>query len=141
TGTFVAQGNEKYALLGNFLADNAVTTTSIGGPFYPSKWTDVCIDDVSCIELNLPAFAGPDTTFIPGDSLFLGREPDVGIDEACIWYKMPGTTPIDTVAGFWIKPTEACTYVVRQEICGLVKWDTVRITLNTVGIKSLSGLE
>lgn len=125
SGTFVATGTEKYALLGNFLADNAVATVSIGGPFFPGNWTDVCIDDVSCIELDLPAFAGRDTTFKPGDSLFLGRKPDVGINEACIWYKLPGTTAIDTIAGFWIKPTQTCTYVVKQEICGLIKWDTV----------------
>jgi hypothetical protein len=47
---------------------------------------------------------------------------------------LPGTTPIDTIAGFWIKPNETSTYVVRQEICGLVKWDTVRIYMDAVGI-------
>jgi hypothetical protein len=140
TGTFVATGMEKYALLGNFLADNAVTTASIGGPYYPQKWTDVCIDEVSCIELNLPAFAGRDTAFAPGDSIFLGRVPDVGINEACIWYKLPGTVPFDTIAGFWLKPSETCTYVVRQEICGLVKWDTVILHLNMVGFKNFGSL-
>ncbi len=135
TGTFVANGSEKYALLGNFLANNAVTTSSISGPCPATQgWTDVYIDDVSCIELTLPAFAGRDTTFAPGDSIFLGRIQDVGINEAFIWYKLPGNVPIDTIAGLWAKPSETCTYVVRQEICGLVKWDTVTLYLNAVGL-------
>ena len=136
TGTFVASGNEKYALLGNFLADNAVTTSSIGGPNYPQDWTDVCIDDVSCIELNLPAFAGRDTSVAPGSTVFIGRQPDVGIDEACVWYKLPGTVPIDTVAGFWVNPTTTSTYVVVQTICGLMKSDTVVIHMNLLDINN-----
>src|SRR5690606_33317838 len=72
TGTFVATGLEKYMVIGNFKTD-AATNTVLINPTYSSTTTDICIDDVSCIELNLPAFAGRDTTFIPGDSLFLGR--------------------------------------------------------------------
>jgi hypothetical protein len=135
TGTFTAKGTEKYMVLGNFRSA-AATTTLIGNSNNTlSTVSDICIDDVSCIELNLSAFAGRDTNFILGDSLFLGREPDVGIDEACIWYKLPGTVPIDTIAGFWIKPTATSTYVVRQEICGLVKWDTVVVYMDGVGIQ------
>jgi len=137
TGTFVATGNEKYALMGNFLADNAVTTASIGGMYFPAYWTDLCIDDVSCIELNLPAFAGRDTSVAPVSPVFLGRQPDVGIDEACVWYKLPNTTPIDTVAGFWVQPTATSTYVVEQTICGLIKRDTVVIHMNLLGNNEL----
>ncbi len=143
SGTFVATGIEKYALLGNFLADNAVTTASIGGPFYPQNWTDVLIDDVSCIDIDLPAYAGPDKSIIPGDSIFVGREPDIGIDEACMWYKLPTivtpTTPaLDTVAGLWVKPITTTTYIVRQQLwCSGVKWDTVVVHMDYVGLKKL----
>jgi hypothetical protein len=98
------------------------------------------IDDVSLIELNLPAFAGRDTSIFVGDSVYLGRESDVGIDEACVWYKLTSSTTnvtIDTIAGFWIKPSITSTYVLRQEICGLVKWDTVTIYMDAVGIEKL----
>ena len=142
TGTFTANGTEKYAVLGNFLADNAVTSASIGGQYFPQNWTDVCIDDVSCIDVDLPAFAGHDTNCIVGTSVYIGRQSDVGIDEACMWYKLPititPTTPaIDTAAGIWVSPTQTSTYVVRQEICGHIKWDTVIVYQDFVGLNNL----
>lgn len=145
TGTFVANGTEKYALLGNFLADNAVTTASIGGPYYPQLWTDVLIDDVSCIDIDLPAYAGPNKPFIPGDSLYIGRESDTEIDESCIWYKMTSPTTsvtIDTIAGMWVKPIATTTYVVSQQLwCSGVKWDTVVVYVDAVGLKGVEYFE
>ncbi len=146
TGTFVANGTEKYALLGNFMADNAVTTASIGGQYYPQQWTDLLVDDVSCIDVDLPAFAGPDLSIAPGDSAFIGRQPDVGIDEACRWYKLPAsitpTTPaLDTVAGLYVKPVVTSTYVVRQQLwCSGVKWDTVVVYMNLTGVEKRNAL-
>ncbi len=53
--------------------------------------------------------------------------------------KLPNmTTPFDTVAGLWVKPNVTTTYVVRQEICGNVKWDTVVIYMNPVGLGGVS---
>ena len=140
TGTFVANGTEKYALLGIF-AKNGMVDTALVNPTYMSTtgvFTDACIDDVSCIELDLPAFAGRDTFFIPGDSIYLGRPSDVGIDEDCMWYKLPNTTTaVDTVAGFWLKPTTTCTYVVKQDICGVIKWDTIVLYQSAIGINEI----
>lgn len=134
-GQFTAIGTEKYALIGNFKT-NANTNTVLANPTYtPAINSDYLLDYVSLIEIDLDAYAGRDTTILSGDSVFIGRQPDVGIDEACIWFKHPGTTPIDTVAGFWVKPSATSTYVVRQEICGLVKWDTIVIRLDYVGLK------
>jgi hypothetical protein len=134
TGTFVAQGGEKYMLLGNFKT-NANTNTLIINPTYlPSLGTDVLIDDVSLIEYNLPAFAGRDTFVVPGSSVFLGRQPEPGLDELCTWFKVPSNIPIDTVAGFTVNPVTSVTYAVRQEICGNVKWDTVNILVGDVGL-------
>jgi hypothetical protein len=142
TGTFVANGTEKYAIVGNFLADTAVTTSPIYTQSYPQTWTDVNIDDVSCIELNLPAYAGPDKSCIPGDSVFIGRQPDFAIDPGCIWYRLPNLTPIDTISGLWVKPLVTTTYVVRQELdCSPLKWDTVVVFANPLGLKGLEGWE
>ncbi len=134
-GQFTANGTEKYALIGDFKSDASTNKVLASSIYSPSIFSDYIIDDVSLIELNLPAYAGRDTVIFAGDSVFLGREPDVGINDDCIWYKLPGTIPIDTVAGFWVKPTQDCSYIVRQEICGLVKWDTVKIYMDAVGIK------
>lgn len=139
TGTFVANGNEKYALIGNFISNASIDTVFFNPTNLPLKFTDVCVDDVSCIPIDLPPFAGNDTTSVGSNSVYIGRPRDIGIDEDCMWYKLPmvitPTTPaIDTAAGIWVCPPITSTYVVRQEICGYVKWDTVVVWKGTVGI-------
>ncbi len=134
TGTFVATGTEKYVLLGNFQSDAATNSLMINPTNSVLVFCDVLYDNVSCIDVDLPAYAGPDAWLIPGDSVFIGRQPDVGIDEACMWYQMPNTTTaIDTVAGLWVKPTVTTSYLVKQEICGNIKWDLVTIYKSGLG--------
>jgi hypothetical protein len=138
TGTFVANGTEKYALIGNFRPDGVLNTILINPTKLPLVFTDVCIDDVSCIPIDLPAFAGNDTSCVVGGSVYIGRARDVGIDEACTWFKLPNTTvAIDSAAGIFVSPTTTSTYVVRQEICGNVKWDTVVVYPSAVGLAEL----
>jgi len=136
-GTFVALGTEKYCVLGNFRS-NAATNTLLIQPALPFNSNDVYIDDVSLIEMDLPAYAGPDKNVIVGDSLYIGRESDVEIDESCIWYQMTSPTTsitVDTIAGIWVKPVTTTTYVVRQQLwCSGVKWDTVVVSMDAVGI-------
>ncbi len=140
TGTFTANGAEKYLVLGNFLADNAVATASIGGPYYPQLWTDVLIDDVSCIEADAPAYAGPDKYLLAVDSVYIGRERDFAVDPYCVWYQLPNTTSLDTTSGIWVKPTQTTTYVVQQNLeCGSLKWDTVVVRVGYTGLAELSG--
>jgi len=137
TGTFVATGNEKYLVLGNFKNDAATNTLAIV-PTATAGYCDVLLDDVSCIDIDLPANAGPDLAFVPGNSVYIGRPHDVGIDEACMWYKLPNmVTAIDTAAGLWVSPIVTTTYVVRQEICGNVKWDTVVVHESALGLAEL----
>jgi hypothetical protein len=136
-GSFIANGTEKYMLVGNFYSDantHSVVTNTVNLPAVASEYF---LDDISVIEENLIADAGPNRSLEHGDSTFIGYTPDVGIDEACIWYKMTGPTTsvtIDTIAGLWVKPITTTTYVVRQEICGNVKWDTVVIFENPLGV-------
>jgi hypothetical protein len=140
TGTFVANGTEKYVVLGNFKSNASTNTLALNPAELPYLYTDVFFDDVSVIAINLSAFAGRDTVIFEGDSVYLGRESDVGIDEACIWYKLTSPTTsvtVDTIAGFWIKPNVTSTYIVKQEICGFVKWDTVKIYMDAVGLEKL----
>ena len=139
TGTFVANGSEKYMLIGNFKSDVATTKIQVNPTNLPANFADYLIDDVSVMEIDLQAYAGPDKSIPPGDSAFIGRQPDVGIDEACIWYKMTSPTTsisIDTVAGLWVKPVTTTTYVVRQQLwcANTPKWDTVVVFMNLVGI-------
>jgi hypothetical protein len=139
TGTFVANGTEKHLIIGNFKSDAFTNKIQIDTSYSPHVFTDVCIDDVSCIELNLPAYAGSDKSIIPGDSVYIGRESDFAIDPGCIWFKLPNmTTAIDTISGLWVKPSSTSTYVVKQTLdCSPEKWDTVVVYMNLVGIEKL----
>jgi hypothetical protein len=140
SGTFVATGSEKYVVLGNFNSSASTTTMFINTPLPGMNGNDVYVDDASLVELELSAFAGRDSSILAGDSVFVGREPDSGIDYACQWFQLPNDSiPIDTIAGLWVKPTTKTTYVVRQQLwCSGVKWDTVTIHINTVGLKEIS---
>jgi hypothetical protein len=135
SGTFVANGTEKYMVIGNFMADNAITTSTINGPYVNEEWTDVCIDDVSCFDVDLPACAGPNKTCIIGDSVFIGSN-DPGLDEFCTWYQWPNmSAPIATISGLYVKPITTTTYVVRQQLwCSGVQWDSVVVYHDAVGI-------
>lgn len=139
TGTFVASGIENNLVIGNFKS-NAATNSVLTNPTYsPTIESDYLIDEVSCIPLDLPAYAGPDAFCIPGNSVYIGRQQDVGIDEACMWYKLPNmTTAIDTAAGIWVTPTmPTTTYIVKQDICGVIKYDTVIVNHSGVGFMDL----
>lgn len=138
-GTYIANGNETYIVLGNFKSAPSTNTLLVNPKNMPTSFSVYSYDAVSLIDIDLPAFAGRDTFFIPGDSIYLGRLSDVGIDEACMWYKLPNTTTaIDTVAGFWLKPTTTCTYVVKQDICGNIKYDTIVLYQSAIGINELN---
>lgn len=136
TGTFVASGSEKHMIISNFKSNAATNSILINPANLPDVFTDVCIDDVSCIDIDLPAYAGPDLYCIPGNSVYLGRPRDVGIDEACMWYQLPDlTTAIDTAAGIAVSPAVTTTYAVRQEICAGIRWDTVVVYASGVGVE------
>jgi|JI9StandDraft_1071089.scaffolds.fasta_scaffold11480_3 hypothetical protein len=139
SGTFTANGNEKYLYLGNFRTDVATNTLLINTPTLQVMSNDIYIDDVSVVEMDAPAYAGPDKSIKIGDSAFVGSPPDITIDETCIWYKMTSPTTsvsIDTVLGLWVKPVTTTTYVVKQQLwCSTTpKWDTVVVFMDLVGL-------
>jgi hypothetical protein len=143
TGTFVANGNEKYMVIANFKSDLATNTvvanSSVSGPF-----SEYFVDAVSCVPLDLPAYAAPgsDIWAIPGMTTYIGRPQDVGIDEACEWFKLPNTTSvIANVAGLTLTVAATTeTYMVKQDICGVIKFDTVVVHASALGNSELEKL-
>lgn len=135
-GTFTSNGTEEFITIGNFFNfanTNYVTT--------PNQYNDndthfswYLVDDVSVIPSDLPAYAGPDTWVVVGDSVFVGRTPEIGLE--CKWY-VSGNV-IDSGAGIWAKPTVTTTYVVEQTLCGLVKTDTVVVGVFPASINGLT---
>lgn len=138
SGTFTASGGEKYLIFGNLRGVN-VNTLCIYTNTTLTNGSDICLDDFSVVDIDLPADAGPDKKFFSGDSVYIGRPLDVGTDYACTWYKLPQlSAPIATASGIWVKPTQTATYVVRQQLwCSGVKWDTVVVYLDALGLKGL----
>jgi hypothetical protein len=129
-GTFIATGNEEYVTLGNFKKTQThylPTTNDTTITYYASLYY---IDDVSVIESDLPAFAGNDTSLKSGDSLFIGRPREIGLE--CVWYDMQGNI-IGHGAGMWVTPLQTVSYIVEQNLCGNITRDTITIGMN-VGI-------
>jgi gliding motility-associated-like protein len=123
-GKFTAIGTESYITIGNHKPD-ANLSFSLA---YPSVFNNVSaynVDDVSVIDADLPAYAGRDTVLCAGDSVFIGRPPEIGLE--CLWFN--NGSQIATGGGIWVKPTTSQTYIVQQDVCGLIKRDTIQVQL------------
>jgi hypothetical protein len=134
-GSFIATGTEEYITIGNFLSD-ALSDVHFFDSTSTTTYAYYNIEDVSVIEVALPAHAGNDTVINSGDSVFIGRQPEVGLNDDCVWF-VDGV-PIDTIAGMWVKPDTNTTYILEQTICSNISRDTVTVFLNTVGINQYS---
>jgi len=129
-GSFISNGTEKFITIGNFY-DTAHTNT-IALPLFnpwdggggPLVW--YLIDDVSLIESNNVPDAGNDTSMAKGDSVFLGPHE---IALPYWWYKLGNPVPIDSGGGIWVKPDSTTTYVLEQNLCGVLSYDTVVVSV------------
>ena len=135
SGQYTATGGEQYIIIGNFYPNSATDTLAINSSGL-EDWSYYYIDDVSIIDVSTHAYAGRDTTIHIGDSVYVGRPPQVGLNEDCIWYV--NNVPIDTIAGMWVHPTDTVNYVLKQTICGYVTYDTVHINVYGMGVDELS---
>ena len=130
---FTANGTETFISITNFSPDS-LSNPVLVNPSATSNSAYYYIDDVSVIEADLPAHAGNDTIINPGDSVFIGRQPEIGLNDDCIWYV--NGTAIDTVAGLWVYPDSTTTYILVQTICGNVDTDSVTVYVFPVGMPS-----
>jgi hypothetical protein len=131
SGIFQATGGEQYIVIGNFKDDNNTDTLNTGDGNAPGSC--YFIDDVSVIpidSINMPAYAGHDTSIILGDSVFIGQEIT---NLNCNWY-VAGNLIASNISGLYVKPTESTTYIVEQNLCGTITYDTVLVKVNHVGI-------
>ncbi len=135
-GTFTANGLEKFISIGNFF-DKAHTNSIWFDPWNRgSGYGWVLVDDVSVIESNTIANAGNDTNIHKGDSILIGE-----IAVPYTWYKRTdtGLSLIDSVSGgIWVKPDSSTTYVVKLTLCGLLTWDSIKVTVVPVGNTNLN---
>ena len=123
-GTFTASGAETYITIGNHKPDANLTFSLV----YPGNFNSVSaynVDDISVIDADLPAYAGRDTVLCIGDSVFIGRPPEIGLE--CMWFN--NGSPVATGGGLWVKPATSQTFEVTQDVCGLIKKDTIRVQI------------
>ena len=132
SGTFTANGTEKYITLGNF-ASNVQTDTLAANPSTTNPEGYYFVDDVSVIATDLPCVAGKDTSMCTGDSVYVGRPPEIGLDN--VWHEIHSNQQVGVGAGIWVKSDTSATYVVTQDLCGTITHDTVRVLVNCVGIE------
>jgi hypothetical protein len=135
--SFIASGKETYITIGNFFPVDSIVFKIMPAPKdAPNHFAFYLIDDVSVIETDLPAYAGPDVYALIGDSVWVGRGLDSTKGLECRWYKN-GVLLSDSVAGLWAKAGTVKgidTYMVVQTICGTVKRDTALVYTFPVGI-------
>lgn len=138
-GSFIATGKEQFITIGNFKDKSGTSYVSIPYNAYNGggEYTWYLVDDVSVIESSTKADAGPDTHCGQGDSVYIGRPREIGLE--CTWTKLGSSTIIGTGAGIWVKPTVTTSYVVTQTLCGVVTKDTVRVDVWKLGITSIHG--
>ena len=133
SGVFIAQGGEQYLTLGNFRDDNHTLSIRFQPPGSGYDGAAYYVDDVSLYALDsfpLKADAGPDTTIVLGDSVFIGSLTN-GIPNVS-WYDMAGNV-IDTGRpGFFVHPTTTNSYIIEQTVCGYYSRDTVTVTMNVM---------
>ncbi len=135
-GLYTATANHSYLTLGNFKSQ-AATNYTVAYPSSTSIVADYYTDDVSVIDAATPAYAGRDTLLCTNDSVFLGRTPEIGLD--CQWFN--NNIQIAEGAGIWVKPSNTQTYIVKQDLCGIIDYDTVTVAINPtcfVGINELN---
>ncbi|MHB8262031.1 MAG: T9SS type A sorting domain-containing protein [Bacteroidia bacterium] len=133
-GSFMAIGNENTITLGNFVDSAAIQFQLFNSNGSEDSYYN--IDDVSLLPIDLVPFAGKDTNIVQGDSTFIGRPFEIGLNDDCTWYVLGNSTAIDTIAGMWVKPTTTTSYLLEQNICGTVTYDTIKVSVNPVGIKT-----
>lgn len=135
-GTFTATGTERFITIGNFFPKDSITYYV---PYlFMNNDAYYLIDDVSVVESDLPADAGPDRWVEATKTVKIGRFDDstaTALD--CQWYHkgllIDSGATITVAANATVGSKD--TYVVVQTVCGLVKTDTVEVRTVPLGVQ------
>jgi len=135
SGIYVANGGEDYLTIGNFNNDNT-TDTVLYNTTVPGTGSYYLIDDISLIPTDsiggMPASAGPDENITIGDSVFIGQEIS---NLNCNWYILGGSQIATNASGIYVKPSSPTTFIVEQNLCGTITYDTVFVMVSPTMLK------
>ena len=133
--SYLANGDENYITIGNFF-DSVQTNKSL----YPNSTSLYAesyylFDDISIIPIDAQAYAGKDTSCCKGDSIYITNPGGIGFDNNT-WSELVSGVQVGSGRGFWLKPDTSASYILAQDICGTISYDTIRVIVNChVGIK------
>ncbi|GAA4455423.1 T9SS type A sorting domain-containing protein [Rurimicrobium arvi] len=137
-GTFTANGDELFITLGNFSKNSDVTTIVTDYYHLSSQYSYYLFDDVSVVESDLAAVAGPDTWVETGKTVQVGRVGDTTAEALdCKWYHRGSLIDSGAIISVPANATVGATdtYIVVQTVCGLAKNDTVLVRTVPLGIQ------
>ncbi|MBW6482568.1 MAG: T9SS type A sorting domain-containing protein [Vicingaceae bacterium] len=137
SGIYTANGTENYILLGNFANDMNTDTLDMLDATYPGAvylLDDVYVLPIDSMPDGMPAYAGVDTNVTIGDSVFIGQQIS---NLNCNWYDEIGTLIASNISGIYVSPTNTTYYVVEQNLCGVITYDTVNVEVMPTGINEL----
>jgi hypothetical protein len=136
-------GGESFLTIGNFNNDIETDTLIVNNNSF-GNGAYYFIDDVSVIPIDsiiggMSAKAGVDKSIAIGDSAFIGQEIS---NLNCNWYQLPGNVQIATnTSGIYVKPNTTTTYVVEQNLCGTITYDTVKVFASPTTLKDYEALQ
>ncbi len=135
SGIYTSNGGERYITIGNFKFDASTDTSKVNsiGNGYGAYYY---IDAVSVYSINptgIMPWSYPDANVNIGDSVYIGNT--MGGSFNSNWYTLPGNVFIKNAPGLYVKPVTTSTYVVTFTLCGVPHSDTLKVTLNGVGIE------
>jgi hypothetical protein len=137
SGIYTAVGGEQYITIGNFFNDaNTDTLNMLDGTYKGAVYffDDVSVIPIDSIPSGMPAYAGVDTNVIVGDSVFVGQQIS---NLNCNWYNAGGSLIASGISGIYVNPTTTTYYVVEQNLCGTITYDTVTVTVLPTSINEL----
>jgi Secretion system C-terminal sorting domain len=143
-GIYTASGGERYVTIGNF-KDDAHTDTVRTGYNDPNGFDaalyfcdDVFVIPIDSIVGGLHASAGANKTIVAGDSVFIGQEIT---NLNCNWHVLGGAQIATNTPGIFVKPTTPTSYVVEQNLCGNLTYDTVVVNITTTTLVNYQALQ
>ncbi|MCF8424682.1 MAG: T9SS type A sorting domain-containing protein [Bacteroidia bacterium] len=122
-GIYLANGNENYITIGNFMDDINTDTAFIGSGFYGAS--NYYIDDVSVINISTPQWQYRDTSVVIGDSVLIGPAIS-GLNVN--WFTMSNAF-IKNAPGIYVKPTTTTSYQATETFNSVVYNHTVTVTV------------
>jgi hypothetical protein len=146
-GQFIAQGNEQYLTISNFLPDDSISFN-----FNPENisyldsnvgtYSYYLIDDVSVYPCDAPIYtanAGKDTCVNVGNSITIGTPRRN--EYLYWWYDMQGNL-LDTTATLTVSPTQTTSYVLVQKDFKFDETrDTVTVSVDNCPLPDYSNLD